>query len=585
MRRFEDDGAATRERRIGRRYRTTLHVADEDRLARTVDDRVVRPRRQLVVARIAAPGEGRAFRRNVEAELLVGDDVDPGLRRRFAATKTHDILATAFGKTTEAVPEGKAIALDLGRGNVCLLLRRRQKRSHELAALLDTFHRCRRIERVGAGDLVGDRAVAGMEHGARGRQQGRPGLRFHQVAAHREDMLARAVRKAAKPQVLAHGIQRMLHILRIGRGPLVDDDEVGGDAAGAHIFLGAQRFTCDAEIAVVVDAEAEDRVIARDRQRPELRLGVEACLHRRRVGTQMHVRIDEVAAEHLEARGLLRCHADMAHLHLAAGPGVDEFLVEGLRMAIAVDRAIDLLAARRSDCPEDDADLLAGGHANDAAQRHDRIERKAVRARKHCVRVERGSFGKRPARADEAATVGLRFRMAIAAGIVGDEMRHFHVRVAGAALVAADANDVAAAADFRAHEHLRKGRVGAVGLVDRKHRLGIGGHFDEAILGAGVEQDDPAPFGVVFGGDDALDLAGEVADGLDEFGLVVAEAGQHLLAGRTARLRCRGPPIAGRRVAQEDEGAGAVLDRIRLPAGDGLAVPAGIAGAVGRQHD
>ncbi len=42
----------------------------------------------------------------------------------------------------------------------------------------------------------------------------------------------------------------------------------------------------------------------------------------------------------------------------------------------------------------------------------------------------------------------------------------------------------------------------------------------------GVEQDDAAAFGIVLGGNDALDFAGEVADGLDEFGLVVAEPRQ-----------------------------------------------------------
>ncbi|MCY1224936.1 hypothetical protein D9M72_371140 [compost metagenome] len=377
----------------------------------------------------------------------------------------------------------------------------------------------------------------------------------------------------------------MLHILRIGRGPLVDDDQIGGDAAGAQIFLCPEGFTGNAEVAVVVDAQAEDREVARDRQWPQRRLRREPRLHRRGIGAQVHVGVDEVAPEHLEAGGFLRADADMAHLHLAARPGMDQLVIEGFRVPVAIDGAVDGLAVRRGDRPEDDADLLAGGHANDAAQRHDRIERKAVRARKHCVRVERGSFGKRPARADEAATVGLRFRMAIAAGIVGDEMRHFHVRVAGAALVAADMDDVAAAADFRSQEHLGEDGMGAVSLVGRKHRFGVGRHLNEAVLRSGVEQDDAAAFGIVLGGDDALDLAGEVADGLDEFGLVVAEAGQHLLAGRTARLRCRGPPIAGRRVAQEDEGAGAVLDRIRLPAGDRLAVPAGIAGAVGRQHD
>ncbi len=44
--------------------------------------------------------------------------------------------------------------------------------------------------------------------------------------------------------------------------------------------------------------------------------------------------------------------------------------------------------------------------------------------------VEGGGLGKGAPLADEAATVGLRLGRTVAAGIVGDEMRHFHIRIA-----------------------------------------------------------------------------------------------------------------------------------------------------------
>ena len=123
-------------------------------------------------------------------------------------------------------------------------------------------HAARRVarlqrSRLGALDLVEDAAVAGVQHDARHRQQRLVGVLVHQVAAHREDVLARAEFLAAQAAVLAQRLDRLLQVLHIGRGLLVDDDEIGQQAARAHIFLVAQRLRDDLEVGDVADPQAK----------------------------------------------------------------------------------------------------------------------------------------------------------------------------------------------------------------------------------------------------------------------------------------------------------------------------------------
>ena len=423
-----------------------------------------------------------------------------------------------------------------------------------------------------------------MEHGTRGREQRRPGLRLHDIAANCKDMLARTVGQAAQAQVFSHRIERVLHVLRIGRGTLIDDHQIGGDATRAQIFLRLQGFARDSQINIVIDADGKDREIAGDRQRPKCRLRRETGLHGGSIRTQLHVGIDQVAAKHLEACGFLRGDADMTHLYLRTGPGVDKLMVKAVGVTIAIDSLVDILAVWRSDGPEDHADLLACRYPHDTAQRNDRIERIAIRAGKLRIRIESLRFGKRASCTDEPAPVRFRLGVAGAGGIVDNQMRNLHIRLARAALVARDADDVTLRIDFRLQEHLGKQRMGAVGIIRGQDWLGIGRHLDEAVLGTGIEQDHPAAFGIVLGGDDTFDFTGEIADRLDELGLVVAEAGSGLFTFGAARFRRCRPPVSGGRVAQEDERAGTVLGRIGFPAGNGLAVPAGIARTGRRQH-
>src|SRR5580693_6163797 len=70
-------------------------VAQIEHLARAIADRIVRPGRQLVLAAVDRPGEAAAFRRYLEAEIRIGDDIDPGCGRGLPWPEDRDILAPA----------------------------------------------------------------------------------------------------------------------------------------------------------------------------------------------------------------------------------------------------------------------------------------------------------------------------------------------------------------------------------------------------------------------------------------------------------------------------------------------------------
>src|SRR5688572_1439025 len=76
-----DIGCAVADRLRGRRPKVaTLLVPNKDRFARRIDDGIVRPRRQLVLAAVFAPGVTAALRRDLETKARIRDDVDPRCR-------------------------------------------------------------------------------------------------------------------------------------------------------------------------------------------------------------------------------------------------------------------------------------------------------------------------------------------------------------------------------------------------------------------------------------------------------------------------------------------------------------------------
>ena len=82
-----------------------LLVPDVDRLARRVADRVVRPRRELVLAAVDRPRVARPRTRRPGSRTRVRDDVDPGRRRPLPLAEDGDVLPPVLGEAAEAVEE------------------------------------------------------------------------------------------------------------------------------------------------------------------------------------------------------------------------------------------------------------------------------------------------------------------------------------------------------------------------------------------------------------------------------------------------------------------------------------------------
>ena len=77
-------------------------VAQIEHLARTIADRIVRPGRELVLAAVDRPGVAAAFGRHLKAEVGIGDDVDPGRRRRLAGAEDRRHIPARLRRSRRA---------------------------------------------------------------------------------------------------------------------------------------------------------------------------------------------------------------------------------------------------------------------------------------------------------------------------------------------------------------------------------------------------------------------------------------------------------------------------------------------------
>ena len=107
--------AASRQRR-GRPETPALLVADVERLAAGVGDRVVVPGREPEFVAVLRPGVGAAALGDDGAELRVGDHVDPRRGRGLAGREDDDVLAAVAAEAAQAVEERQVALRELGGG-------------------------------------------------------------------------------------------------------------------------------------------------------------------------------------------------------------------------------------------------------------------------------------------------------------------------------------------------------------------------------------------------------------------------------------------------------------------------------------
>ena len=135
-----------------------LVVAYVESLAGRVVDRIVGPGGELIFVAVRRPSVTAAFCSDLEAEARIGDDVDPGRRRRLPRPENRHIFLSAFRKSSQPVEE-----LKLGSA----------ERHGSLGARYGSiFERTDGLDRVGdAIELVGKASLLRHQHNTSGRRQ------------------------------------------------------------------------------------------------------------------------------------------------------------------------------------------------------------------------------------------------------------------------------------------------------------------------------------------------------------------------------------------------------------------------------
>src|ERR1700683_5100033 len=82
-----------------------IEILNIEHLAGTVADRVVRPLRNLMLLAVDCPGVARALDRDLEAERLIRDHVDPRRRRPLSLAENRHVLASIAGDPAESVED------------------------------------------------------------------------------------------------------------------------------------------------------------------------------------------------------------------------------------------------------------------------------------------------------------------------------------------------------------------------------------------------------------------------------------------------------------------------------------------------
>ena len=479
------------------------------------------------------------------------------MRRLPVGRRPHDVFAPVRRKAAVAVPEVQ-LRLRGGRGLGIV--------GQGAAGRGGPLGRGGRVLGVGeALDLVGQTPVASVQHDPRAGQQRLERLRRQLVAPDRVQM---AVDAALRLGRLDHGLQLVLQVLNVARRPLVQHHDVVGHAARAQELVHPQRLADDRQVAFVVDADQDDRVVARNPHRPQRRLRPHPPV-RAAVQRQPHVGPDQQRGEAAEQPRILKRDAQVAQLHLRIGPGKAQLVVEHLGADIVGREPVAFLGAARYQRPEGQRHGLTRGHPDPAADREAGVHRVALTAAQRRAGVEGGGIGQATAAADEGASVGFRLGRGRARAVgAGDQMGEEARLALGVARFPLRHDQRAAVADLGFHEHLRKGGVGAVGGRGVQHDLAIGRDLDRAVAARAVAQRQPAAVGVCVGRGDHLEPAFDRVRGLEELGLVVREHGRGPLVLGRAGARRRGPPFVRLGVAHHDVDAAVVAGRIGRPAVD-----------------
>ena len=304
----------------------SLLVAEPERLPDRIEDRVVRPRREAVLAAVLAPRGHGARLGHQRAEPLVREHVRPRRGSRAPCQDPDDVLASAGAEPAEAV--GEAERARVGK------LRRRLLRPVGRARCCEARQPRRRRPRDV--ELLFQRAGVRAQDDARRRQQGAPHVRGEVLSA-RHDHASGARGSGVRVGAVQRPLQPLLHRRRIAAAHLVDHDHVRGDAGAAPPRVGREDFGDEGAPLRVRDPHDHDRQVAGHAEGPEPLL-VTAWAAGRRFDAEFATRVEQRGEEPLRLPRAGWGDAQLEQLVLRGDPRLLHGPVRAGRGAERVDR-------------------------------------------------------------------------------------------------------------------------------------------------------------------------------------------------------------------------------------------------------
>ena len=558
--------AAAQGARCGAPGLARLVIAHVDRLGRRVGDRIVGEWRQTVLATVGRPRERRARRGDHAAEVRVGKDVHPGRGRIHAAAEGDDVLAPVLGESADAIGHQR--------------WRHHGRRGGFRPALripVDLEQARRRHGPDRRVELLGQLAAIARQDGARYRFEQHAVVDRQRVGAQQVDAAGPSA-PAAPRLAVDQGHQRVVHLVEIVGGELVDDHQIGAERLQAPVFLRLQDLADECHVVLAEHPHEHDGQVARDAVGPQSGLALPVAREHFRIDAHRIVRVQHARGEPVVLPRQFGGHAEVLQQHLAVREG---------RGGRARRRALVAVAPgeRQRGAPRLGR---AGGerHAREPPrleaqalpEAHHRIEDRAGRARQRFA-LERRGIRRRPAAPDELGAAGF--------PLGRRERPPLHVQHVEGPGSGLGRRSRAAAADERGrirhvlglHEQLAERWMGQVIGRRAEHDLGVAGDLDLARPPAAIGQRQASNLHIVLGRHHDVELRGDAVVGAAVDGLLRRERDVVVLRLATRGLVGGRPDEARSHVAQVQELAARVGRAVVAHARDRQLPPVAVAAA------
>lgn len=560
-----------------------VFVAQVERLAGGIADRIVMPGREPEFVRVFGPAIAGAAVADHAAELRIGHHVAPRRRCCDAFVQGDAVLAAVGGEGTQAVVEQHRFF----GGSLQGLVQVRGMRAGQFIGAVRLPHRLQqRRLRTRAGVALQLRIQRAV-----GIAQNRPCHGLQQHAVFLRDVLDGAHEDTAGAvEHIGLGVggdqaqDGVLQLLAIAGLAFVPDHQIRTQAFQAPVRVRLHQLAHQVQIVRVGDAQQHDRQVAGDGMTPQRRLAAMVVQQHLVVGAQLRVDEQHACGQPLVEHGVFQRGVDLPAGDLALGQRQIEYAVGQTAVAVFVDQggAGGTLGAHAVDHVH--LRLLIRRQRDAAADRHDRVQHRAGRAGQAGLIAQGQRIAGAASAPDERGAVGLVGDRRHIGIVHRHQMQHPRLRFVVPARAPRAQQCLLVGQDFGLHEQIAESRMRLVGLRRRQHHFGVGGDFDHPRLPRTVTDAQPAQLHIVLGGNGDFQMAVVALVAALELGLGVGKdrfVTLHRHAGRLMRGR---PHRAAVHITQIAERAPVVAGAVFAPTRHRHVARAAVAATCGGQH-